>query len=279
MQSIESFDIEDKLIEFLSIHHDKAFTIQQIHSEFYEKYDIFRNFELKKTLIEKLKVAFLTIEGNYNNVYRFVKDDKHYLIWTLRSKDEIIKETLNYDKNVVIVDKEIEHDLNNLLSFSNNTDYYVLVKQMVADRNFGIMYDKNYIDGTNHPIHILILNNDLESIKKLMDLTIIDFGTKNKDGKDCLEIARDVKNCEILETILQDIYESKMKNFIKINESLKETQKKNYDEITNLTKQNTDLKKDLDSIISDRESASKMVNFLFFFILILSFYIGLNLMK
>ena len=238
MTTIDNFDISDKIVEYLTINHDKLFTIKQIHSEFYEKYEEFKKLDLKKDLINKLKVSFMTIEGEYNNIYRIVKDDKHYLIWSLRPKDDIIRDmnTTKYSENTRQYDREIEQDLDDFLKFSTQKDYVKLINQLIDENNFSFIFDSNYMDGNNHPLHILIINNEIQTIKKLGDLTQIDFNVKNREGKYCIDLARETRNCEILEYILENIYTKKISNIQKLNETIKENQKLNYEKIEQLNK-------------------------------------------
>lgn len=260
MTTIDNFDISDKIVEFLTINHDKLFTIKQIHSEFYEKYEEFKKLDLKKDLINKLKVSFMTIEGEYNNIYRIVNNDKHYLIWSLRKKDEIINDLnkSNYSDISKQYDVEIEKELDNFLHFSNQTDYLKLINQLISENNYSFMFENNYIDGVNHPIHLLIINNEFETIKKLGDLTTIDFNIKNKNGKSCTDLAKEAKNFDILEYIILDISFKRILNIQKLNDSLKENQKQNYQKIDELNKkiaELTKIQKDLEDKKDNSESS------------------------
>jgi len=248
MNDIEKFDVADKIIEELTTHHDVFYTIRQIHSAFYDKYEEFRHPDKKKIMIDKLKVAFLTIEGEYNNIYRIVKDDKHYLIWSLKDKDTILNENkIVHPVTFVPSDtNDYDKDLDNFSNIPENPkDYIQIITQMIDDKNFSFMYDTNFIDGKNHAIHILIMNNRLDLIQKLDDLTTIDFTVKNIEGKSCLDLAKEVKDIDMLEMILEHIYESRIQNLTKVNEILKNTQKKVYDQISINDKKITELEKKL----------------------------------
>lgn len=256
MTSVDNFDISDKIVEFLTINHDKLFTIKQIHSEFYEKYEEFKKLDIKKDLINKLKLSFMTIEGEYTNIYRIVKDDKHYLIWSLKTKDEIIK-NLNITKFSEIskqYDREIEQELDDFLVLSSQKDYVKLIKQYIEENNFSFMFETNYMDGINHPIHILIINKELQIIKRMGDLIQIDFSIKNKEGKYCTDLAKETNNCEILEYILENIFTRKLLNIQKLNEAIKENQKQNYEKIDLLNKKVEVLTNGLNDIENKKES-------------------------
>lgn len=266
---VESFDIADKIIDELSSHHDQFYTIQQIHSVLYEKYNEFKRLDIKKDLINKLKITFMTIEGEYNNIYRIVKNEKHYLIWSLKEKETILKE-INFNSpqklsDTVIVDKEYE-DLDNFLTFSSNKDYVSIIKQMVEQKNYSFMYDTNYMNGINHPIHILILNNEYDLIQKLDELTIIDYALKNREGKSCSDLAKETNNCILLEFILKKNFSNKTKQYVKIIEDLKESQKSDYDKITVLTKKNSFLEEEIKKMKSD-DIIGFFKNFIIFILL------------
>jgi len=246
---IDRFNLPDKIIDLLTINHDQFFTIRELHSALYEKFDEFRRLDLKKDLISRLKVTFLTIEGEYNNIYRVVKDDKHYLIWSLKTKEEVMKEIGGKTTNPVNIssdkDPELEKDLDNFLSVSSEKDYVALIKQFINDKNMSFMYDENFMDGINHPIHILIKNNEYDLIKKLYNIATIDFTILNKDRKSCIDIAKEVNNFNILEFIYEKYYETKISNLTKVNDNLKESQRKAYEQITELTKQVTAMKEEI----------------------------------
>lgn len=238
--NIEDFDIADKIIEELSSNRDTLYTLRQIHSILFDKYEDFRKLDTKKDLINKLKITFLTIEGEYNNIYRIVLQDKHYLIWSLKEKNEIISELATQPKKFsgdgVIVSRneikeEIEKELENFTLFSGTNCYVNVIKQMIQEKNISFMFENNLLDGVNHPIQILILGNDFESIKKLDELTTIDFNVKNKEGKSCLDLAKETKNCEILEFVLEKTFSIKTASFSKIIDNLKEAQKVEFDKM------------------------------------------------
>ena len=247
---VDNFDISDKIIDELTVQHDKLFSIRQIHSLLYDKYEEFRRLDLKRDMINKLKLAFLTIEGEYNNIYRIVKNDKHYLIWSIKPKDVIIKELESnsprlFSENKNKEDIEIEKELDDFMTFQESKDYVKLIKEMIEQRNYSFIYDNNFIDGTNYPIHILIIHNEYELIRILDDLTHIDYTVNNKDGKSCSDLAIEANNCKILEFVMEKIYTARTTKLTKLIDTLKADQKQNYDQITNLNKTIKNLNDDI----------------------------------
>lgn len=268
---IKNFDLADKLIEFLTINHDKLYTIQQIHSAFYDTYDEFKNLELKKDLIDKLKVTFFSIEGEYNNVYRIVKDNKHYLIWSLRKKEEVMNDIQKESpKTYEIIDnKEIDTDLENYVNMFSKNDYVNYIQLSIKMKNLSFMHETNYLDGVNNPVHILVLNNDFETLKILDSMVPINYEVVNKEGKDCVALAFENKNIEIYDFLMKiriKLKDAKIAEIVKINETLKDGQKKNYDQINELTKKNQELTKKI----------NEKFPYWFFILFLLSAYFGMK---
>ena len=254
-------EISTKIIEELSANPDKIYSISQIHYIFYEKYEDFRKLDTKRDMIQKLNISFLTIEGEYSNIYRIVVNGKHYLVWSLKDKETVIKENTFVDGSLSIqkytvkeqYEKEFNGEFEKMLSptFSQK-DYVDIIKKNITDKNYSFMYESNYMDGINNPAHILILNGENHLFKKLLDVTNVDLYAKNRDGKTCKELMIDTKNCELLEILLEERFKNKILSLTKINEELKENQKKSYEEITTLK----DQCKNLETKIKDLETSN-----------------------
>lgn len=239
---VESFDLADKVIEELTIRHDELFTLRQVHSMLYDKYAEFRDPELRTAFIDKLNIVFLTIEGEYNNIYRVVKDNKNYLIWTLKKKEEVL-ENCKVNVDTKQIDKDTDTYLDSFLNVPENyaKDYIAIIKKMIDTKNFSFMYETNFLDGVNHPIHLLILNNEVQLIKRLNDLTTIDYTIRNKEGKSCVDLAKEVRSCDLVEFFMERNFDLKFRNLLKNSDTLKESQKAAYEKISTLTKKNTEL--------------------------------------
>jgi len=267
--NIDDFDIADKIIEVLCDNRDKFYSLRELHSILFDKFEEFRNPELKSILINKLKVAFISIEGDYNNVYRIVIDNKHYLIWSLKSKDSIIKES-NKDSVKKIDDAKIDEDLDNFLSVNNSSETYItIIRDMIREKNYSFMYESNFIDGTNHPIHLLIANNENKLIKDLDELTTIDFNIKNSNGKNCLDVAKEAKNFDVFQIILDKNYQSKLKSLEKINDTLKDNQKKIYEQMDDNKKKIALLEKKIQHLKSNE--TIETIKTIFIFVLFIYF--------
>ena len=254
-------EISTKIIEELSANPDKIYSISQIHYIFYEKYEDFRKLDTKRDMIQKLNISFLTIEGEYNNIYRIVVNGKHYLVWSLKDKETVIKENTRIDGSLSVqkytvkeqYEKEFHGELEEMLSAKySQKDFVDIIKKNITDKNYSFMYESNYMDGTNNPAHILILNGETNLFKKLLDVTNVDLYAKNREGKSCRELIMETKNCELLEILLEERFKNKIDSLNKINEELKANQKKSYEEISGL-KENI---KKLQEKIKDLETSN-----------------------
>ena len=87
------------------------------------------------------------------------------------------------------------------------------------------MHDNIILDGTNNGLHILIKNEQLKSIKQLVELITIDWSIVNQDGKSYLDLARETKNPSIIEYIVESVCTSRINKLISHNEMLKDKQK------------------------------------------------------
>ena len=250
--SSEEIDISNIIYQELTSESDKLFTLQEIYDIFYERFELVKKLELREEIKRKVQIAFFTIEGEYDNIYRVTVGSTNYLIASLRNKMEILKEVATKQPKPLV--NKTANDEKEILSFASKEDYVKLIKCFIAEKNFSFMYDGNLLDGVNHPIQILILNNEYDTILQLCDLTTVDFSVKNSQGKNCLEMATENNNCKILRYILEKNYEVKITNLYKLNESLKDVQKQNYDKIT-------ELKARIESIELDHERLDEL-NFL-----------------
>ena len=131
------------------------------------------------------------------------------------------------------------------------------------------MYESNFIDGTNHPIHLLIANNENKLIKDLDELTTIDFNIKNSNGKNCLDVAKEAKNFDVFQIILEKNYQSKLKSLEKINDTLKDNQKKIYEQMDDNKKKIALLEKKIQHLKSN--ATIETIKTIFIFVLFIYF--------
>ena len=90
----------------------------------------------------------------------------------------------------------------------------------------------------NNVTHLLVLNNDITTLKQLNELHKIDWSLKNKHGKICAELAKENKYCDILEFILNEILENTVLTYKNLLENQKILQKDAYQTNSELSVEN-----------------------------------------
>lgn len=242
--------IATKIIEVLSKSDncDKRFSLHGLHSLLISTYSEFSDFiHNSSNSGEKFKSAyinvFMLIEHEYNNIYRFVIADVQYLIWSTKSKNE-----LYYNLDLLNSHNDEQYGSYNF----GPVDYCSIVQNYIKSKEFSFMCDNIILDGVNNGLHILIMNKQLKSIKDLVNLTSIDWTIANKDGKSYLDLAKETRDCDIVEFVVESIYTSKNNKLVVHNETLKEKQKELYNKVNNLEREiiivNVDCHKKIDSL-------------------------------
>jgi len=225
----QKFVIEEKIKEILFNEPEKLFNIEEIHTLLSEKYSEYRELDFRKNLRKKLQFIFLKLDDKNNNIYHIIKDNKDNIIYTSRSKKDILNDFIdNFTKNdyEIVVKKETKEN-----------KYIKIIKQMVEEENYSFLFNFDLFDGEN-PINILILNNEFEIIKKL-DNTI------NLNDLSFIDLTRKTKNSEMLEFFLEKNYLYRINSYENLVESLRNNIKKNNDTITILTNKTNKLEKEV----------------------------------
>jgi len=209
-----------QIMKFLILNKEKAYSMGEIHNELLKK-----NLDLKTIETDKLtkfKQAFFTLEKDYENIYRFVRNNKQYLIWTLKDREDI---------------KELDNKLitdnisNNIIDTLNYVD---IIEEFLKENKYEYITDNNYLDGSNNAIHILIKNNKKAILEDLNKYHKIDWNNKNILGKTCLDIAKESKQVDMIEFILMNIYDNIIKDLKGVIEKQKNIQKDILDKRTEL---------------------------------------------
>lgn len=225
--------ISTKIIEVLSTNEyaNKLHSLTGLHSLLVKKYKEFEDLVKNPHDRDNFKNAyihtFMSIEYEYNNIYRFIIADIQYLVWSEKSKTE-----LYHNFNLIP-----RNDSDDLFTPKVYIDYSTLVQTYIENNDFVFMRDNIMLDGTNDGLHILIKNEQLKSIKKLVEIVSIDWTTLNQDGKTYLELARETRNPVIIEYIVESMCNSKINKLISHNEILKDKQKELYTKNSELEKE------------------------------------------
>ena len=225
--------ISTKIIEVLSTNEyaNKLHSLTGVHALLVKKYkefeDLIKNPYDRDIFKNAYIHAFMSIEHEYNNIYRFIIADVQYLVWSEKSKTE-----LYHNFNLIP-----HNDNDNLFAPQVYIDYCTLIQTYIENSDFVFMHDNIMLDGTNNGLHILIKNEQLKSIKELEAFVPIDWTITNKDGKTYLELARETRNPVIIEYIIETICNSKINKLISHNEILKDKQKELYTKNSELEKE------------------------------------------
>ena len=241
---MEDFNLSETIFDFLTSNDEKIYSMSALHTNLIRLYpfldikDPYKRSEFN----EKFKLEFLTIDTKYKGIYRFIISDRQYIVWSLRTYEELYK---------IFVDKTFDTD-NRLKSPTNDTlidtitinteiettNYYDLVKTYILNKDYKYIYQDIKVDGVNNVTHLLVLNNDLSSLKQLNDLHKIDWSLKNKHNKTCVELAKENKYCDILEFILNEILENTVLTYKNLLENQKTLQKDAYQKNSELIDEN-----------------------------------------
>jgi hypothetical protein len=90
-QQQQTFNTMEAIIDAMSGNADILMTIHNVHARLYEKYKSEMSDPSKRDdIIRQLKKAFRQIESEYENIYRIFRGTGEYLIWSLKSRDEIV---------------------------------------------------------------------------------------------------------------------------------------------------------------------------------------------
>jgi len=121
------------------------------------------------------------------------------------------------------------------------TNYYEMIKSYIHSGEYKYIYGDIRVDGINNAIHLFVINNDIQNLKKIGEIHKIDWTVRNRNNKSCLELARENKNCEMIEYILNNINDEAILNLKNIMESQKSVQKDIYDRSNKLSLENANL--------------------------------------
>lgn len=227
--------ISSKIIEVLSTaeNANKLHSLIGVHILLVKKYKEFEELNSNTYDRDIFKNAyihtFMSIEQEYNNIYRFIIADVQYLVWSEKSKTELYH-------NLNLIQRNNSND-DDAMNYRIYVDYRALVQSYIDKKDYAFIHDNIILDGTNNGLHILIKNEQLKSIKQMVELITIDWATVNQDGKSYLDLARETKNLSIIEYIVESICTSRINKLISHNEMLKDKQKELYTKNSDLEKE------------------------------------------
>lgn len=241
---MEDFNLSETIVDYLTSNDEKLYSMSALHNSLISLYPFLdiKDPHKRSEFNEKFKLEFLTIDTKYKGIYRFIISDRQYIVWSLRTYDELYKifvdKTFDSDNRLKTPTKDTLVDTHTINTEIETTNYYELVKSYILNKDYKYIYQDIKIDGINNITHLLVLNNDLTSLKQLNELHKIDWSLKNKHGKTCVELAKENKYCDVLEFILNEIFESTIFSYKNLLENQKTLQRDSYQKNSELTIEN-----------------------------------------
>jgi hypothetical protein len=269
-------ELEEIMIDFLSSNSDKLYTITALYNEITSSIP---SLQIKDTIKrnefnDRFRIEFLTLENKYKGIYRFIINERQYIIWSLESYDKLyethIKNTQNGTElnintvrtNNLYINTEIE-----------TTNYYEMIKSYINSGEYKYIYGDIRVDGINCAIHLFVINNDIQNLKKISEIHKIDWTLRNRNNKSCIELAKENKNCEMIEYILNNIHDEAILKLKNIMESQKSVQKDIYDRSNKLNLENVNLVNENQELKTTNYDLEVKYNRLFKFILITGIFL------
>lgn len=278
-QQEQTFNTMEAIIDVMSGKPDILMTIHNVHARLYEKYKLEMSDPSKRDdIIRQLKNAFRHIESEYDNIYRIFRGTGEYLIWSLKSRDEILQdlESLqtyeDYLRNgkkpnmveYCIMFPNIDADL----QLPKEKTVLEKIIDMVDARDLTFVSDNATVDGNRNAIQFLIQENRLDLLRRIHDLSSIPLSTKTiKTNQTCSELAMATGNCAMVEFVISNSYISQVRSLHNQIDTLKSTQATLYDDIRRLRTDNQLLRTQCESSRISRQ-INKIKSYLFYFMII-----------
>ena len=278
-QQPQQFNTMEAIIDAMSGKADLLMTIHNVHARLYEKYKFEMSDPSKRDdIIRQLKKAFRHIESEYDNIYRIFRGTDEYLIWSLKSRDEILQslESLqtyeDYLRNgkkpnmveYCIMFPNIDADL----QLPKEKTVLEKIIEMLDARDLTFVSDISTVDGNRNAIQYLIQENRLDLLRRIHDLSSIPLSTKTiNTNQTCSELAMTTGNCEMVEFVISNSYISQIRSLHNQIDTLKLTQATLYDDIRRFRTDNQLLRTECESSRLSRQF-NKIKSYLLFFMII-----------
>ena len=232
----------------------------------------------KDDIIRQLKKAFREIEAVYENIYRIFRGNGEYLIWSLKSRDEILQgleslqtyeDYLRNGKKPNMVDYCIMFpNIDADLQLPKEKTVIEKIIEMLDSRDLTFVSDLATVDGNRNAIQFLIQENRLDLLRQIHDLSSIPLSTKTvKTNETCSDLAMATGNCAMVEFVISNSYISQVRSLHNQIDTLKGTQATLYDDIRRLRTDNQLLRTQCESTRLSRQM-NKIKSYLFYFMII-----------
>ena len=278
-QQPQQFNTMEAIIDAMSVKPDLLMTIHNVHARLYEKYKSEMSDPSKRDeIIRQLKKAFRDIESEYDNIYRIFRGNGEYLIWSLKSRDEILQslESLqtyeDYLRNgkkpnmveYCIMFPNIDADL----QLPKEKTVLEKITDMLTVLDLTFVYDTATVDGNLNAIQFLIQENHLDLLRRIYDLSSIPLSTKTiKSNQTCSDLAMATGNCAMVDFVIRNSYEQQNRSLRNQIDTLKATQATLYDDIRRLRTDNKLLQTQCESSRLSR-LMNQIKSYFFYFMII-----------
>jgi hypothetical protein len=264
---------------------DTLMTIHNVHTRLYEKYKTeMSNLSRRDDIIRELKKAFREIEKEYDNIYRVFRSNGEYLIWSLKTRDEILLDLDSHQtyedylrngiqsKTSVFQNESIEYrrvfpNIEAELQLPKEKTVFERITDMVRDNDLTFIHDPTTVDGNMTAIQYLIKMNKVDLLRRINELSSVSFSVKTIRGETCVQLAMETGNCQMVEFILTASYERQIRSLHNQIDSLKATQATLYEDIRRLRTDNQLLRTQCESSRVGR-LMNKIKTYLFYFMII-----------
>ena len=278
-QQQPTFNIMEAIIDAMSGKPDLLMTIHNVHARLYEKYKTEMSDPSKRDdIIRQLKKAFRDIESEYDNIYRIFRGSGEYLIWSLKSRDEILQnlESLqtyedylrNGKKPDTVEYRTVFPNIEVELQLPKEKTVLEKIIEMLDARDLTFVSDSATVDGNRNAIQFLIQENHLDLLRRIHDLSSIPLSTKTiKTNQTCSDLAMATGNCAMVEFVISNSFISQIRSLHNQIDTLKGTQATLYDDIRRLRSDNQQLRTQCESSRIGRQM-NKIKSYLLFFMII-----------
>jgi len=284
----QTFNIMEAIVNVASGIPDTLMTIHNVHTRLYEKYKMEMSASSRRDdIIRELKKAFREIENEYDNIYRVFRSNGEYIIWALKTRDEILQDLDSFQtyedylrkgiqsKTSVFHNEGIEYrrvfpNIEAELQLPKEKTVLEKIIDMVDVRDLTFIHDPTTVDGNMTAIQYLIKMNKLDLLRRINELSSISFSVKTVRGETCVQLAMETDDCEMVEFILSASYDKQIRSLYNQNDLLKATQATLYEDIRKLRGDNQLLKVECDSTRLNR-IMNKMKTYFIILLIILMF--------
>jgi len=278
-QQQQPFNVMEAIIDAMSGKADLLMTIHNVHARLYEKYKTEMSDPSKRDdIIRQLKKAFRQIESEYDNIYRIFRGSGEYLIWSLKSRDEILQGLDSLQTYEDYLRNGKKPDTVEYRTVFPNIDVDLqlpkektVLENIIEHLNAGdltFVSDSATVDGNRNAIQFLIQENHLDLLRRIHDLSSIPLSTKTiKTNQTCSDLAMATGNCAMVEFVISNSFISQIRSLHNQIDTLKGTQATLYDDIRRLRTDNQLLRNENESSRISR-LMNKIKSYLLFFMII-----------